>query len=144
MSATVTAAKPRSANSRIPAETSASRVCVFFRSRSESVRPRSGDGRSIQPLWHMATYGSVCHMTQRDRIVIVTGGTSGLGIQLAQRLDRAEGYSLVLTGRSAVGADAAARRIGARGLALDLGSLASVQAFAAEIAALTEGQPVYA
>jgi hypothetical protein len=54
------------------------------------------------------------------------------------------GYSVILTGRSAEVADAAARRIGARGMSLDLGSLASVRAFAAEIAALTDGRPVYA
>ncbi|AWB94730.1 alanine-phosphoribitol ligase [Agromyces badenianii] len=83
-------------------------------------------------------------MTQRDRIVIVTGATSGLGLHLAQRLAGRPGYSVILTSRSAAGADAAARPIGARGLPLDLGSLASVRAFAAEIAALTDGQPVYA
>lgn len=83
-------------------------------------------------------------MTQADRIVIVTGGTSGLGLQLARRLAGRPGYSVILTGRSAARADAAARRIGARGLPLDLGSLASVRAFAAAIAEITDGRPVYA
>lgn len=84
-------------------------------------------------------------MTQSDRIVIVAGGTSGLGLQLAQQLARTEGYSVILTSRKAADADAAARRVGAgtRGLPLDLGSLTSVRAFAAEIAVLTDGRPVY-
>jgi hypothetical protein len=47
--------------------------------------------------------------------------------------------SVVLTGRSRHTVQAAARSVGARGAVLDLGSLASVRAFAAELAALTAG-----
>ncbi|WP_375480479.1 SDR family NAD(P)-dependent oxidoreductase [uncultured Jatrophihabitans sp.] len=70
----------------------------------------------------------------------MTGGTSGLGLRLAQTLARDKGYSVLLTGRSRASAEAAAQRVGARGLALDLGSLASVRTFAAEVAALTGGR----
>lgn len=83
-------------------------------------------------------------MTQRANIVIVTGGTSGLGRELARHLARTGGYSVIVTGRSAASTDAAARRIGARGVPLDLRSLASVRAFAGEIANITGGRPVHA
>ena len=76
--------------------------------------------------------------------MVVTGGTSGLGLRLAQLLARNKKFSVILTGRSRVGAEAAAQRFGARGLALDLGSLESVRKFAAEVAALTGGRPLHA
>lgn len=96
-------------------------------------------------------------MTERDRLVVITGGTSGLGLRLARKLAR-DGFDVLLTGRSAAGAEAAARKAGAAGkagatrkgggkasgAALDLGSLASVTAFAAHVAEVTGGRPPYA
>lgn len=96
---------------------------------------------------HTRSYGRLCHMTHSDsnsdNYVVVTGGTRGLGLQLARILSQA-GFAVILTGRSTEAAAAAADRIGARGAALDLGSLASVTRFAAEVAELTSGRPLYA
>jgi len=94
-------------------------------------------------LWHTQPYGTLCRMTDTDRIVVVTGGTSGLGLRLADTLTQ-QGLTVVLTGRSAASADAAASRVGAQGAALDLGSLASVTRFATQVAELTDGRPLHA
>ncbi|MFJ9542888.1 SDR family NAD(P)-dependent oxidoreductase [Streptomyces sp. NPDC101225] len=51
--------------------------------------------------------------------LVVVGGTSGIGRELA-RVRARRGDEVVLTGRDAGRADAVAREIGARGLALDL------------------------
>ncbi|MFI6562489.1 SDR family NAD(P)-dependent oxidoreductase [Streptomyces sp. NPDC050534] len=51
--------------------------------------------------------------------VVVVGGTSGIGRELA-RVRAERGDEVVLTGRDAGRADAVAKEIGARGLALDL------------------------
>lgn len=83
-------------------------------------------------------------MAANDRTVVVTGGTSGLGFQLAAQLTRTGEVDVVLTGRSATTAQTVAARIGARGAALDLGSLASVHDFAAHVADLTGGRPLHA
>ncbi len=76
--------------------------------------------------------------------MVVTGGTSGLGLRLAHILAQDENFSVIVTGRSPAGAEAAAKPIGARGLALDLGSVESVRSFAAEVATLTGGRPLHA
>jgi len=83
-------------------------------------------------------------MAANDRTVVVTGGTSGLGFQLAAQLTRTGEVDVVLTGRSATTAQTVAARIGARGAALDLGSLASVHDFAAHVTDLTGGRPLHA
>lgn len=83
-------------------------------------------------------------MAQTDKIVIVTGGTSGLGLRVAETLARDGRFKVVLTGRSLAAAEAVAHRVGAHGMTLDLGSLKSVQTFASQVAMLTGGQPVYA
>lgn len=61
------------------------------------------------------------------RTILITGGTSGLGRALAERIAGDPGVHLVVTGRSPGPGDVPA---GAEPMALDLGSLASVQAFA--------------
>lgn len=82
-------------------------------------------------------------MAETDRNVVVTGGTSGLGLRLAEILTR-QGFAVILTGRSGEVAAAAARRVGARGAALDLGCLASVAQFAAHVADMTAARPLHA
>jgi NAD(P)-dependent dehydrogenase (short-subunit alcohol dehydrogenase family) len=77
-------------------------------------------------------------------MVVITGGTSGLGLRLAEILVAQPGMDVVVTGRSRGTAEAAARGVGARSAVLDLGSLASVRGFAAEVAALTGGRPLEA
>ena len=76
-------------------------------------------------------------MAADDRSIIVTGGTSGLGRECARALAR-PGHRVVLTGRSPTAAQAAADAARAPGgdvlgLPLDLGSLASVDSFAARL-----------
>lgn len=74
-------------------------------------------------------------MTDRGT-VLITGGTRGLGFRAAQAiLDRDDGRDVVITGRDAATVRDAAARLGERatGLPLDLGSLAEVRRFAAEL-----------
>jgi NAD(P)-dependent dehydrogenase (short-subunit alcohol dehydrogenase family) len=77
-------------------------------------------------------------------VVVVTGGTSGLGLRLAEILSGGTQLDVVLTGRSRGATEAVAQSVGARGAVLDLASLASVHAFAAEVTTLTGGQPLHA
>lgn len=63
-------------------------------------------------------------MAETDKFV-VTGGTSGFGLRLADILANDGSIGVVLTGRSLADAEAVARRLGAHGMALDLGSLKS-------------------
>ncbi|WP_328411649.1 SDR family NAD(P)-dependent oxidoreductase [Nocardia sp. NBC_00403] len=70
-----------------------------------------------------------------DRTVVITGGTSGLGHECARTLAANPRWTVVITGRDADRTHASATAIGARGAALDLGSLASVARFAAELRA---------
>ncbi|MEA2655938.1 MAG: hypothetical protein QOI23_1303 [Chloroflexota bacterium] len=81
-------------------------------------------------------------MAESDNSVVITGGTSGLGLRLAELLAREAHLEVLLTGRSRSVAEAAAQGVGARGAALDLASLASVSSFAAEVAAMTGGRPL--
>lgn len=69
----------------------------------------------------------------RDKVCIVTGPTSGIGLEIARGLAE-RGATVVLAARDRAKADAVRARIGgdARFMALDLASLASVRAFAAE------------
>ncbi|GAB2996124.1 SDR family oxidoreductase [Amycolatopsis acidiphila] len=59
--------------------------------------------------------------------VLITGGTSGLGSAMAEAL-RADGHHVVLTGRDADRAAAAAAEIGANGIAMDVRDPDSVRA----------------
>ncbi len=70
---------------------------------------------------------------------LITGGTSGLGLRVAREIAAEDSWSVVITGRDAARADAAANTVGASGLALDLGSLEDVRRFASAYGAL--GQP---
>ena len=76
-----------------------------------------------------------------SKLVLITGGSRGLGFAAARKFARA-GFRVVLTSRSATRADEAATALRLetpeaviRGMALDLSSLGSVRAFAAELAA---------
>ncbi|WP_330286344.1 SDR family NAD(P)-dependent oxidoreductase [Streptomyces sp. NBC_00576] len=64
--------------------------------------------------------------------VVVVGGTSGIGREFARtRVER--GDDVVLTGREAQRADAVAKEIGARGLALDLSRPRDIAAALADV-----------
>ncbi len=64
-----------------------------------------------------------------DGSVLITGGTSGLGLATATSLAAGGVAPVVITGRSASGAQATARRAGVTPLTLELGSLADIAAF---------------
>jgi NAD(P)-dependent dehydrogenase (short-subunit alcohol dehydrogenase family) len=66
--------------------------------------------------------------------VVVVGGTRGLGHEVARRY-AAQGREVVVTGRDAAGAEAAAAELGAtaRGLALDLSQPESIAASLADV-----------
>jgi NAD(P)-dependent dehydrogenase (short-subunit alcohol dehydrogenase family) len=70
-------------------------------------------------------------MDAGERVAIVTGGSSGIGLAAGRRLVEL-GYDVVLTARTADKLDAAARSIGARSVAADC---ADEVAFAAVVAA---------
>jgi NAD(P)-dependent dehydrogenase (short-subunit alcohol dehydrogenase family) len=76
-----------------------------------------------------------------EGVVLVTGGNSGIGFECARELAR-RGTRVLIASRNQQASDQAVRRIAresgegsASALALDLGSLASVRAFAREIEA---------
>ncbi|MCP2319834.1 NAD(P)-dependent dehydrogenase, short-chain alcohol dehydrogenase family [Nocardia amikacinitolerans] len=64
---------------------------------------------------------------------MITGGTSGLGRECARVLAADPHWTVVVTGRDAARAAREAAELGAEGMPLDLGSLASVRDFAAEL-----------
>lgn len=65
----------------------------------------------------------------QPRTILVTGGTSGLGLCAARELARDPASHVIATGRSAVGHDGAIEL-----RSLDLGSLGSVESFCAKLA----------
>ncbi len=71
-------------------------------------------------------------MRFRDRVVVVLGGNSGIGLAAA-RMFAAEGAKLALTGRNAATLAAAAEELGALGLVSDIGVVAHSVAAMAEI-----------
>lgn len=60
-----------------------------------------------------------------DRIALITGGTSGMGLATARRLV-AEGTQVIITGRDKIRLDAAAGELGALGVPGDVASLADL------------------
>ena len=66
-------------------------------------------------------------MLLHGKSVVVVGGSSGIGLATAE-LAKAEGASVTIASRSAERLDAAAKRVGARGIAADVTSDASVEA----------------
>lgn len=71
-----------------------------------------------------------------ERTVLITGGTSGLGLRTAAELAREGSWHVVLTGRDLERARASAAPIGAEAQRLELGSLADVRRFAADFVKL--------
>jgi light-dependent protochlorophyllide reductase len=65
------------------------------------------------------------------RTVLITGGTSGLGLRTAAELARERSWHVVVTGRDFERTRVSAERIGAEAMGLELGSLADVRRFAA-------------
>lgn len=65
----------------------------------------------------------------RQRTVVVTGATAGLGRATAARLADAPGWTVVVAGRDPHRTAEAARAIGGTPLALDLADLTSIRAF---------------
>jgi light-dependent protochlorophyllide reductase len=65
-----------------------------------------------------------------ERTVLITGGTSGLGLRAAAELARDGAWHVVLTGRDEARTAAAAARVGAEPQPLELGSLDAIRSFA--------------
>jgi NAD(P)-dependent dehydrogenase (short-subunit alcohol dehydrogenase family) len=72
-------------------------------------------------------------MVEATGTFVVTGGTGGLGLECARVLAAAPGARVVVTGRDKGRTAAAAAALDAHPMVLDLGSLASVHRFAAEL-----------
>ena len=83
------------------------------------------------------------HWNISEKVVIVTGGTSGIGLETARQL-AARGAEVVITSRSKAKADEAAQELsqGASsrvfGLELDLSNLNSIRSFVSELSKQTE------
>jgi NAD(P)-dependent dehydrogenase (short-subunit alcohol dehydrogenase family) len=75
-------------------------------------------------------------VSENTNVVVVTGATQGIGHATAKQL-ATRGYRVIVTGRTASKAEAAARDIGptARGMPLDLTSFESIRAFAEKLLA---------
>lgn len=88
-------------------------------------------------MWAVGTVGTVGTVAQlrvacpgsdnADMRILVTGGTSGLGLAMAEALVT-DDHQVVLTGRDEARAGEAAARIGAHGIALDVRDPESVAA----------------
>jgi light-dependent protochlorophyllide reductase len=65
-----------------------------------------------------------------ERTVLITGGTSGLGLCAAAELSANPSWHVLITGRDRLRTESAAARIGAEAEVLDLGSLDDVCRFA--------------
>jgi NAD(P)-dependent dehydrogenase (short-subunit alcohol dehydrogenase family) len=78
-------------------------------------------------------------MSDATSTYVVTGGTSGLGLECARALAAAPGAQVVVTGRTLERTAEVAAGPGARPMRLDLASLASVHRFADELAAELAG-----
>ena len=71
-------------------------------------------------------------MTFENRIALVTGGSSGIGLGIAKALLR-QGASVIITGRDAAKLERAAQEIGAKALVVDTTSVADINAMFATI-----------
>lgn len=76
------------------------------------------------------------------RVVLITGGASGLGLATAAELAKDAGNTVVIASRNMSAVDAAVKKLNSqsgrdnvRGLHLDLGSLAGVAAFTKDLTA---------
>jgi NAD(P)-dependent dehydrogenase (short-subunit alcohol dehydrogenase family) len=69
-------------------------------------------------------------MRVKDRVVVVTGGASGIGAALCRRFADEEARGVVVADRNAEGAQALAREIGGLGVACDVSREADVAALA--------------
>jgi light-dependent protochlorophyllide reductase len=68
-------------------------------------------------------------MSGPEHTVLVTGGTSGLGLRAAAELARDPSWQVVITGRDRERSQSAAVKIGAQAEVLDLGSLDDIREF---------------
>ncbi|WP_250006638.1 SDR family oxidoreductase [Actinoplanes sp. M2I2] len=68
----------------------------------------------------------------KDSIVVVLGGTSGIGLETA-RLARAAGADLIVTGRDPARLEAVRDELGATAVTLDLGDTVAVARFFADL-----------
>lgn len=70
-----------------------------------------------------------------ERTVLITGGTSGLGLRAAAELANDASWHVVITGRGLQRTESAAAEIGAEPEVLDLGSLDDVRRFSERFSA---------
>lgn len=73
-------------------------------------------------------------MDLKDKVVVVTGSTSGLGLELAKAFIK-EGAQVVISGREQANSDTVAQELGAFACAADVTKEAEVKALASQIVA---------
>jgi len=71
--------------------------------------------------------------TLTGKVAVVTGGNSGIGYAAAQKL-KADGATVIITGRNAERVQTAASELGVTGLVADVSDLSAIDALVADVA----------
>ncbi len=72
-------------------------------------------------------------MELRDKVAVVTGGASGIGLSLVRRFKKEGAAHVVVVDRDEAGANAAAEEVGGTGLAIDVSNEDAIRGLVADV-----------